>query len=201
MALILPRLQRLNKVAEQDGRPTKQMQTDWNSFAKSIEDAFNQLESTLAATIAAQAAADSANAAAVAADAAATSAQGAADAVTTEQALINSYVTGLTLTAADAGADVTITISAHTRVYGDGTSLAVAGSTITAVPYSVQRYVYYVDATRADTTPSYLATASVSTAAQLGDTHLVGVVTTPAAAGPPSDGFSTRPPGVGTLLE
>lgn len=201
MAFRLPRLPRGVALVDGSGKPNATFQKWWQSLVEDIETALNTLQDAIDAIEAAQAAADAANAAAAAADAAATSAQGAADSVTAEQALINSYVTGLTLTAADAGTDTTITISAHTRVYGDGTSLAVAGGTITGVPYSVLRYVYYVDATRLDTTPSYLATASEATAAQLGDTHLVGGVTTPAALGAPSDGVKTRPPGVGTLLE
>lgn len=201
MPLKLPRFQRLAAITEKDGTPSRAFHQWFDTYGKNIEDAFNQLADAVASIAAAQAAADAANAAAAAADAAASAAQGAADAVTTEAALNNSYVTGLTLTATDAGTDASITISAHTRVYGDGTSLAVSGGSLTGLAYSTFYYVYYVDPTRADTTPTYQATTSQTTAAQTGDTHLVGAVSTPAAAGGPIDGVATRPPGVGTLLE
>lgn len=201
MPLILPRLPRNVALIDGQGKPTLEFQRWWNTLANNLETSFDGLADTVAAVAAAQAAADAANAAAASADAAAVAAQDAADAVTSEQALVNSYVTGLTLSATDAGANATVNISAHTRVYGDGTSLSVGGGSLTGLAYSTRYLIYYVDATRADTTPTYLSTTSEATAAQTGDTHLVGSVTTPAAAAPDTDGATTRPPGVGTLLE
>lgn len=199
MPLRLPRLQRLAAITERDGSPSRAFHQWFDTYGKNIEDAFAQLEATVTAIAAAQAAADAANAAAATAEAAAATAQSAADAVSLETSLNTSYVTGLTLTASDAGTNATITISAHTRVYGDGTSLAVSGGSLTALSYSTLYYVYYVDATRADTTPTYQATTDPFTAAQTGDTHLVGSVTTPAAAAGNTTGGGTQPPGIGNL--
>lgn len=114
--------------------------------------------------------------------------------------LTNSGTTGLTLTAADAGPSATITVSAHTRVYGDGSTLAISGPTdITGLAYATDYYVYYDDPTRGDTTPAYQTTTSETTAAQTGDRHLVGVVTTPAALAPPTDGDVVLAPGLGSI--
>lgn len=192
MPLRLPRLQRLAAITERDGSPSRAFHQWFDTYGKNIEDAFAQLEATVTAIAAAQAAADAAKAAAA-------TAQSAADAVGLKTSLNASYVTGLTLTAADAGTNATITISAHTRVYGNGTSLAVSGGSLTALSYSTRYYVYYVDATRANTTPTYQATTDPFTAAQTGDTHLVGSVTTPAAAAGNTTGGGTQPPGIGNL--
>lgn len=130
---------------------------------------------------------------------AADNAQTAADTTTAASSLANSYPTGLTLSAADAGTDATITVSSHTRVYGNGTSVSVAGGTITGQPYSTTLYVYYDDPARAGGTVTYQATTSDTTAAQAGNRHVVGQVTTPAAAGGPAPGKPVRPPGSGAI--
>ncbi len=211
MPLNLPVPPRGVSLVNSDGTITRQFQQWLQSFAKAIEAQFGAVD----AAIAAQAAADNANAAAAAAQSAADGANTAAtdaataaagamtatDAVTREQNLVNSYVDGTPpiLTASDAGANVTIAVASHTRVYGDASTLAITGASVTALSYSTLYYVYYVDATRADTTPTFLATTSTATAAQTGDTHLVGSVTTPAAAAPPATGDSVAPPGIGDL--
>jgi hypothetical protein len=102
------------------------------------------------------------------------------------------------LTASDAGSNATITIAAHTRFYGDETSLAVAGGSLTGLAYSTIYAVYYDDSTRADTTPTYVSTTTINEAQNnyVAGRHLVGTVTTPAAAGPPTSG-GTSPPGSG----
>jgi hypothetical protein len=134
------------------------------------------------------------------AQASADAAQAAADGANSVASLTNSGVTGLTLGASDAGSDATITVSAHTRVYGDGSTLAIAGPVnITGLAYSTAYYIYYDDPTRADTTPAYQTTTSETTAAQTGDRHLVGFITTPAALAAPETGTPVRPPGIGNL--
>lgn len=196
MTLRLDRLQANTAYFDAQGRPTQQMQIFWNKFAAAIETNVN-------AVAAAQAAADAANAAAAAADTAAANAQTAADtaqavadATTAETALNNSYVTGLTtFNAADAGASVTITISAHTRVYTDGASVAVSGGTITGLAYSTVYRVYYDDALRAGGAVTYQATTVAANAAQTGARHSMGAITTPAPAGGPIDGNEVLPPG------
>lgn len=139
-----------------------------------------------AATAAAQAAADNANAAATA--------------TTNVTSLANSYVSGLTLTASDAGTDATITISAHTRVYGDGTSVSVSGGSLTGLAYDTTYYIYYDQPSRAGGSVTYQSTTDATVAAQTGDRHVVGSTTTPLAAGAPIDGDPVLPPGSGTIL-
>jgi RimJ/RimL family protein N-acetyltransferase len=104
-----------------------------------------------AAAAAAQAAADTANAAATAADASASAAQDTADAITEGNAIAQSYVTGCTVTATDAGTDVTISISAHTRHYPqpDGTTVDVAVSAGRSLAAPMERPIISITATRA----------------------------------------------------
>jgi hypothetical protein len=170
---------------------------------KLFNKAFGQIETQINDILDVQAATDAANAAAAAADAAAVAAQTTADDITSANALGNSYVTGITITATDAGADVTITISAHTRHYPqpDGTTVdvAVSGGSLTGRAYSTTYYVYYDDASRAGGAVTYQSTTSEATAAQIGDRHTVGGVETPAALGAPKTGGYTRPPGPGQI--
>ena len=116
---------------------------------------------------------------------------------TTGSELTNSYVDGLTLTATDAGASATITISGHNRVYpktdGTGTPVAVTGGSLSGLAYSTQYWIYYDQPSRAGGAVTYFA--STSPTAQIGDRHNVGAVTTPAAAGAPIPGNVIRPPG------
>lgn len=203
MAIKLPRLQRAVMMTDREGKPSLEFHRWWNTFAGSIEDAINQLAVTVAAVAAAQAAADAANAAAAAADAAARAAQtaadtaqNAADSVAADSALANSGVTGATITGSDAGASATATVSGHTRVYGDGVTVSVTGGAVTGLSYSTLYYIYYDQASRAGGAVTYLATTSAATAAQTGNRHLVGSVTTPAAAAPNTNGGLVQPPGV-----
>lgn len=204
MAFRLPRLPDSFAIVTSSFKPTALFIRWWQSVVQKIEEALAALEGAIAAVAAAQAAADNANAAAAVATAAAADAQDATDAVTRENNLVNSYVDGTPpiLTATDAGANVTIAVAAHTRVYGDGSTLAITGGNVTGQAYSVPKlYIYYVDATRADTTPTFLATTDPTVAAQTGDTHLIGSTPTPAAAAPPETGDSVAPPGIGNLYE
>ena len=197
--LKLPRLPQRFAIVDKMGIPVTAFIEWWQSFAKAIEGAFNALAETVAAVAAAQAAADAANAAAAAADAAAVGAQAAADSATTVAALTASGVTGATITATDAGANVTVAITAHTRVYGDGTSVSVSAGSVLAQPYSTLVYIYYDDAARIGGAVTYLASTSQATAAQTGDRHLVGQVLTPAAAAGPTDGDYVGAPGFGGI--
>jgi hypothetical protein len=185
----LDRLLRFEKVANADGTVDADFQAKWQTVMENIESSVN-------AVIDAQNAADAANAAAAAADAAAAAADAAAASAQTASALATSGTSGLTITATDAGANVTITISAHTRVYGDGTSVAVTGGSITALAYSTAYYIYYDQASRAGGAVTYLTTTVQATAAQTGDRHSLGSVTTPAAAAGPVTGNRNLPPGV-----
>ena len=199
MALKLPRLPRDSALVDKNGYPTFKFQLWWAEFARSIETAYDSLAANVAAIAAAQAAADAANAAAAAADTAATNAQTAADGAAATAALSSSGVTGVTITGTDAGANATVSITAHTRVYGDGTSVSVNAGSVTGLAYSTLYYIYYDQASRAGGAVTYVATTSQTTAAQTGDRHLVGQVTTPAAAAPDTGGDYVGPPGVGNM--
>ena len=196
-AFRLPRLPLTVQIVDpKTGRPTQRFQLWWQRFCEDIE----AQEGAQDAAIAAQAAADSAIAAAAIASTAAVTAQSAADGANSVASLTNSGVTPNPLSATDAGANATIAVAAHTRIYGDGSTLAIAGPVnITGLAYSTLFYVYYDDPTRADTTPTYATTTSATTAAQTGDRHLVGAVTTPAAAAPPTTGNEVQPPGLGSI--
>lgn len=206
MPLTLPPFIRSLKLVEADGTPTIQMQQFMQAYSAAIISndtaqaaLLDEIAEILGLTDALETAVEAAQDSADTATAAAATAQSAADGANSVASLTNSGVTGLTLGASDAGASATITISAHTRVYGDGTSLAITGASITGLAYSTVYYVYYDDPTRADTTPSFLTTTSDTTAAQTGDRHLVGRVTTPAAAAPPNSGDGVQPPGIGNI--
>ena len=204
MTFRLPRIPKGQPIVGADGRVDEKFRLWWQRFAEQIEVEVGALEAADAAAASAAVAATAAataQTAATTANTAATAAQTSADGANSVAALTASGVTPNPLTATDAGADATITIAAHTRVYGDGDTLAIAGPTnLTGRAYSTLYYVYYDDATRADTTPSYQTTTSVATAAQTGDRHLVGSITTPAAAAPPETGDYVAPPGVGGII-
>lgn len=120
-----------------------------------------------------------------------------------ETARISSYpAPTVVLTAADVGADATITIADHTRVYPLKGPLQiedvdVIGGTITGLAFSTTYYVYYDDETLTDTTPTYVATTSLQDA-QVGAAsgrHFVGRITTPADGAGNTTGTGPQPPG------
>jgi hypothetical protein len=224
VVLKLERLAPGSPITGKDGSATLPFAVTWQKLVEQIEGAYTSLADQLAAIQAAQDAADAANAAAAAADAAAASAQTSADsantaastantAATTAQAtadaaalaaaLANSYVSGATLSAADAGSNATITISGHTRYYpqadGSITSVSVTGGSLTGLAYSTLYYIYYDQPSRAGGAVTYHSTTSITTAAQVNDRHLVGSVTTPAALAANTSGYYVLPPGVGSL--
>lgn len=199
MAIAPIRLDRLLKwenVANPDGTPTQAYQLKWQRVMENIEDSVNAVIDAQNAADAANAAAVVATTAAATANTAASTAQTAAEGASEASSLATSGTSGLTITATDAGASATITISAHTRVYGDGTSVAVSGGAVAGLAYSTVFYVYYDQASRAGGAVTYLATTSQATAAQTGDRHSLGAVTTPAAAAGPVTGAPNLPPGV-----
>ena len=179
------------------------MQRAWEALCVAIETAFNDLAGFVEALVVlngliteAKEAADAANAAAAAAQTAASDASAAVEATTAATALANSSCTGLTITASDVGASASISNSALTRVYGDGTTAAVSGGTVTGLAYSTSYWVYY-DAPKgtAGSVTYAVATTIQGNATGSPDRHFVGAVTTPAAAAPPVDGNPVLPPG------
>lgn len=202
MALNLPSLPRGIQLIDAKGAATLQFQRWWQDLTATLERHEAYQDSIIdlqAATEAAQTAADAATTAAADAQSAADNAQTAADTTTAQTNLVNSYPSTNPLTASDAGASATITIAGHNRIYGDGTSVAVTGGALTGLAYSTEYFVYYDDPARTGGVVTFVSTTSATTAAQTGDRHLVGSVTTPAAAAPPTTGEAVQPPGVGDL--
>lgn len=192
MALRLPRFDRNIPIVNENRAPTLPFHQWWDRCLKKIEEAINGIETALvAAGIALDAAAD--------AQAAADAANAAVDSVGAVSKLSGSGVTGLTLTASDAGTDVTISISAHTRAYSDGSSVSVNGDSIITLAYSTTYYIYYNDPTFAGGAVAYEVTTTQADATQTGSRHLVGQVTTPASGQPDEDGLKPPPPGFGGL--
>lgn len=150
---------------------------------------------TTAATAAATAntAAATANAAAATAQAAADAAAAAGSGSSALQALVNSGVNNAcTIGAFDAGTDATVTVSANTRYYGDGTSVAVNSGSVTGVAYGLDAaLIYYDDPTRAGGAVTYFVTIDPLLATPTPthpDRHYVGSVPTPPALDPPNVG-------------
>lgn len=189
MALKLPPLNAQTPIVDAQGRPTPQFLQFWQRYGGAIVAAFNGQQAALEAAGIALSAAETATTAAEAA-------QSAADGTTTATALANSSVTGLTLTATDAGANATITISAHTRRYGDGTTAAISGGTLTGLAYSTDYWIFYdADKGTAGAVTYQAATTVQGNATGATNRHFVGAVTTPAALGSPIDGLPVLPPG------
>ena len=199
----LSALDRAGSIVVQDGTPTHQFQQNWQNQGKAIEGAIQILAEAVDGILAAQTAAEAANAAAVVAQDAAATAQVAAEAANDAAAAVGSEGTitasgtsGLTLTATDAGTDATVNISAHTRIYGDGSSVSVSAGSITGLAYSTDYWVFYDDPTRAGGAVTYQHSTDPADAVQTGDRHSVGAVTTPAAAAPDNNGKEVLPAGV-----
>lgn len=134
------------------------------------------------------------------AQAAADAAQAVADAVALSDKISASATDpSVVVTAADVGTDATITIAAHTRRYGDGTTLAVSGGSLTGKAFSTLYAIYYDDPTTADTTPTYVATTTLKDAQPnaASGRHYVDQITTPADGGPGTGGGGYQPPGGG----
>ena len=104
---------------------------------------------------------------------------------------------GSILTAADVGSDCTITIAAHTRKYGDGTSVAVNGGSVTGVPFSSKRYIYYDDTGLAGGAVTYVGTNNPNNAAPnaVAGRHFCGFIETPADGAGSVTGGPTPPGG------
>lgn len=191
MALKLPRLRRELKIVSKEGTPDLSFQQWWDRLATQIESSINNIQAAIDAANLAQAAADTAQAAA---DAAAD----AADDAAAVAKLTGSGIDGASpLTATDAGSDATISIASHTRAYSDGTSVSVNSGSVTGLAYSTTYYIYYDDSSFAGGAVTYLSTTDQATATQTGARHLVGGITTPAAAAGDTNGGSPEAPGFG----
>lgn len=109
---------------------------------------------------------------------------------------VSSYVTGCTITGHDAGASVTISISAHTRQLRTGTVAVNLGS-LTGKAYATAYWIYYDDPTGAGGAVTYVATTVYADAFMSSahpDRYFVGSILTPAAAAPDTTGKPASPP-------
>lgn len=162
----------------------------WDRAMSAIEQSLNQL--LLLPDIQ-----DALTAAQTAADSAQNTADGAVQTVestASRLSLINSYVTGLTISADSTGL---VTISNHTRVYADellNPSVSVTGGSIStgSLAGAIVR-VYYVDAARTGGSVTYQFTVDPSVTPQDDDNHSVGVVTIPTTGS--ASGKGMPPPG------
>jgi hypothetical protein len=102
-------------------------------------------------------------------------------------ARLNSYTSPtIVLTSADLGGGTAkITVASHSRVYPGVGSVAITGADIVGLPNAQDTFVYYDDATLADSTPAFLTTTVFEDAqpAAAAGRHFVGAITTDAAAG------------------
>lgn len=189
MPLKLPRFERTVPLVNDQGKPTETFHIWWQSVVDNLETAFNNLESAVLDIAAAQAAAE-------AAQAEAEVAQAEAEVAKRNDKISASFMEPTSvLTASDAGSDATVSVLAHTRYYGDGTSVAVTGGTITGLAYETEYFIYYDDTTTADTTPTFQSTTDVLIAQpnQTAGRHFVGSVTTPASGGGDTGGGGSPP--------
>jgi hypothetical protein len=189
----LPRLPRAAIVDPRTGNPTTAFTVYWQRFVETLEQ-IPAIQEGLAGLDTALA---TVGAAVATVQAAAEIVQAAVDASSAASQLTNSYVTGLTLSATDAGLDASITISSHTRKYpqadGSTVDVAVTGATLTGLSYTTDYWIYYDQPSRAGGAVTYHA--STAPTAQTGDRHNVGAVTTPAASDPDTVGNGVKPPG------
>lgn len=194
MVFKLPRFVSSFPIVSENRTPTLTFHRWWQEAIERIETAINGIQDALDAAGIAQATADAAQATADAAQAAADSAESMAK-------LTNSGTTGVTLTATDAGSDATVSVTAHTRIYGDNTNVSVNAGSVTGLAYETYYYIYYDDPNFTGGAVTYAATTDSSVAAQVGSRHLVGSVVTPAALGGDTGGNPVVPPGQEGLPE
>jgi hypothetical protein len=180
----LDRIMRQEKIIETGGTASGRFQLIWQRTMEAIESAFTgqQGQITDLSTIVARLEAAEAKADVAVAQSAATAA---------EDAITKSFPSPSTILSA--ASDGTITISAHTRVYGDGTSVAVNAGSTSGWAQGQFVQIYYDDAGRAGGAVSYQGTTDLI--AQTGARHIIGGVAIPVAGLPAQDGFPPFPPG------
>lgn len=186
------------RISGPDGKMAPEFLRALNAFKKAIEKEFGALEAADAALAVGQAAQSTASTAlstAVTADGKADDAIAAVGGVASDSALVNSGTIGCTIVGTDAGASASVTVSGHTRAYGDGTQVAVDGGGVSGLDFSTQYWIYYLDPTRAGGAVTYQVTDDPATAIQTGDVHSVGSVSTPADGGANTDGSPNPAPG------
>lgn len=120
-----------------------------------------------------------------------------------EAALVNSYTDPTTILSAittNSGADASVTVLNHNRIYADDakTTVAVVGKTFANMAINTVYYLYYDDPTRAGGAVDIKISTNNLDAAQTGVRHSLGSIMTPAADDTdPVDGGGVNPPGGG----
>jgi len=180
----LDRLQRQASYFPADGRPTAQMQVHWQRTMEAIETAFQALTGQVADLSGIVAQIQAANDLASAANATAVSTKATID-------IANSFTNPTSVVSASNTG--TITIAAHSRVYGDGTTVSVNAGSLSGFTSGQYVTVFYDDAARAGGAVTYEATTNA--VAQSGNRHIVGQATIPAVGEAPVTGRSPSAPG------
>ena len=180
----LDRLMRGVPIAAPDG-PSLQFQALWQRTVETIERAFARVNGVNTEQ---QSTLDAITAAMDLASAAKQQAQSLADEINLTTSRTDP-IEGL-LSASSSGV---VTILAHSRVYGSGTTVAVSSGSVSGQLQSAFVRIYYNDPARVGGAVTYLATTDEIT--QTNNVHVVGGVAIPAAGEPPSTGIGTSPPG------
>lgn len=189
MAFKLPRLVQNQEIVTADRKPAGTFIQYWQQLVQQIEKAILTIVDLTGIQEQFELALQQAQQATQAAQDAAMAAQQQTGAVKRETALQNSYIDPTSVVSATPS---TITIIAHTRYYGDGTSAMVNSGTVPATASGDTDYVAYEDPDRTGGAVTYLV--STDPPVQTGDLHVVGAVTIP-AAGTQDGGEGPRRPG------
>jgi hypothetical protein len=190
--LRIPNLTASLPIVDDKGRPTTEFLRRLNDILQGIAktlNAISALPEIQAALVGLDTATQAALDAAAAAQTAADSAQGQIDNQVREATLANSYIDPDSVISSTS---TTITVLAHTRYYGDGTSVSVNGGMVSTTAVGDIDFVYYLDPTRTGGAVTYIAEANTNPA-QTGDTHVVGAVTVPATGTVPGGNGPQRP--------
>lgn len=184
--LRLPTLQANQQAVDSQGRLAPGIQRALNDAFARIQAAIQAIENIPEI----QAALANLDTATQAAQQAASDANAAAQAITAESALQNSYISPDTVLSATA---TTISVAAHTRYYTDGTSVAVNAGTVAATAAGDTDFVFYDDPARAGGAVTYQVSTTSPT--QTGNRHVVGAVMVPAAGATATGGRGPLKPG------
>lgn len=190
----MPTEVKLPRLFDKWEKQPKLLERYWDRAMTQLEDVLNQI----LAIPAIEAALVAVAAATAAANAAAANAQNAADGITTDQSLVNSFPTNYVDPLVSSDNVGNVTIANHDRQYGDpvlNPTVAVTGAVVptTGIPGDIIR-IYYNDPTRAGGAVTYLYTIDPAPIpVQTGNVHNVGSVEVPAAG--TADGGVVRPPG------
>lgn len=188
---ILPRLPNSIVLVNAGGTPTPEMMRWWQEVSEKLEFTIADLQE---ATVDIQTALSTAQTAKTTADAATS----AVNQIRSDYALTTSYVTGLSLTATDAGANATVNISPHLRLYSGEGAVSVSGGSVTGLIYNFDYWIYYDQPSRSGGAVVYQATtAYVDAFKSLSnpDRHFVGAITAPVAGAPDTIGDPVIPCG------